>query len=267
MVRPVDDALGRVAAWRPHAAVVYGSGLWASPVGAVVEEELPYEALGWPTGGVPGHHNVLRLARVSVAGGRELRLALACGRPHRYEGWTDAHLEAPVRSLAAAGVSRLLLTNSCGSLRPGAAVGRAVVCSGVVDLQRSPDRDTPERLPVCADEDALRVARALGSCAMGAAGTYVSVCGPQFETPAEAAWLGRRADVVGMSAAPEVRAAGESGVECCLLGLVANVAAAVGSHEDVLAAGGDLALLLAADLGIVLVTRWPELPDDRREGE
>jgi purine-nucleoside phosphorylase len=267
MARPADEALGRVADWRAHAAVVYGSGLWASPQGASVVEELPYDALGWPTGGVPGHENVLRLARVPLADGRELRLALACGRPHRYEGWTDAQLEEPVRSLAAAGVTRLVLTNSCGALRPGAAVGRAVVCAGVVDLQRPPETDAPELLSVCADEEATRVASVLGSAAMQAAGTYVSVCGPQFETPAEAAWLRRHGDVVGMSAAPEVRAARESGVECCLLALAANVAAAVGSHEDVLAAGGGLARLLAAELAGVLVARWPELLDARREGE
>jgi purine nucleoside phosphorylase len=141
------------------------------------------------------------------------------------------------------------------------------VCAGVVDLQRSPEADTPERLPVCAEEDAVRVARALRSGAPEATGTYVSVGGPQFETPAEVAWLGRYGDVVGMSAAPEVRAARDSGVECCLLALVANVAAAVGSHRDVLAAGGGLARLLAAELAGVLVARWPDLPDARLERE
>ena len=33
------------------------------------------------------------------------------------------------------------------------------------------------------------LAAALGAGAAPAAGTYVSVCGPQFETPAEVAWL------------------------------------------------------------------------------
>ena len=267
MAGPGDAALRRVAAWRPHAAAVYGSGLWALPEGASVVEELPYSALGWPTGAVPGHQNVLRLARVPLADGRELRLELACGRPHRYEGWTDAELEAPVRALARAGVRRLVLTNSCGALRPGVAVGGAVVCAGVVDLQRPPEDETPECLRVCTDEEAARVAAALGGDAAEGAGTYVSVCGPQFETPAEVAWLGGYGDVVGMSAAPEVRAAGESGVECCLLALVANVAAAVGSHDDVLAAGGGLARLLAAGLVDELVARWPDLLDAPRGGE
>jgi purine-nucleoside phosphorylase len=254
----VEPAM-RLAAWRPHAAVVYGSGLWALPVGARVEDEVPYDTLGWPHGDVPGHQHVLRLATVPLVGGRELRLALACGRPHRYEGWSDEELETPVRALAAAGITRLLLTNSSGALRPRAAVGRAVVCSSVVDLQRPPAGDRPERLVVCGDADAARVSAALADAAAPGAGIYVSVCGPQFETPAEADWLGRLGDVVGMSAAPEARAAAATGVECCLLALVANVAAAVSSHADVLAAGGTLARLLAAGLATALSARWPAL--------
>jgi purine-nucleoside phosphorylase len=261
MAPPPEEALERVARWRPHAAAVYGSGLWAPPAGARVEDEVPYDALGWPSGTVPGHQNVLRLATLPVAGGRELRLALACGRPHRYEGWSDEELGTPVRALAAAGVTRLLLTNSCGALRPSAAVGRAVVCSAVVDLQRPPAGERPERLTVCAAATAAAVAAALGEGAAPGAGTYVSVCGPQFETPAEVAWLAGYGDVVGMSAAPEARAAAAAGVECCLLALVANVAAAVGSHEDVLAAGGRLAGLLAAGLTRAALARWPDLLD------
>ncbi|HEX5642795.1 MAG TPA: hypothetical protein VFZ86_10740 [Thermoleophilia bacterium] len=261
MAAKPEAALRRVAAWRPHAAAVYGSGLWALPAGGCVEDEVSYDALGWPSGAVPGHQNVLRLARVPVADGRELRLALACGRPHRYEGWTDEELETPVRALAAAGVSRLVLTNTCGALRPGAAVGGVVTCSAVVDLQRPPGGDAPERLSLCAHEDAARVASALGAGAAPVAGTYVSVCGPQFETPAEVAWLAGYGDVVGMSAAPEARAAAQSGVECVLLALVANVAAAVSSHEEVLAAGGRLARLLAAGLAIAVTARWPDLLD------
>jgi purine-nucleoside phosphorylase len=265
MTATLEAGLERVAAWRPHAAAVYGSGLWALPEGGRVEDEIPYDALGWPSGAVPGHQNVLRLARVPVADGRELRLALACGRPHRYEGWTDQELETPVRALAAAGVSRLVLSNACGALRP-AAVGGVVACSAVVDLQRPPAGDTPERLALCADEDAARVAAALGAGAAAAAGTYVSVCGPQFETPAEVTWLAGYGDVVGMSGAPEARAATASGVECVLLALVANVAAAVSSHEEVLAAGGRLARLLAAGLARAVTARWPDLLD-RPEGE
>jgi purine-nucleoside phosphorylase len=160
-----------------------------------------------------------------------------------------------------------VLTNSCGALRPGPDIGRVVVCTSVVDLQRPAEAESPARLRVCSDEEATRVVAALGGDAGLHPGTYVSVCGPQFETPAEVAWLSGYGDVVGMSAAPEVRAAGASGVECCLLALVANVAAAVGSHDDVLAAGRRLAQLLAGGIAGVLAARWPGLPDAAREGE
>ncbi len=256
---PLPSAPRRVAAFRPHAAVVFGSGLAALPAGSSLEAEIGYEELGWPRTAVPGHLNVLRLVRARRSDGAELRLALACGRPHLYEGWSDAELEAPVRGLASEGVRRLVLTNSCGGLRPRASTGGIVVCAEVVDLQRAPRADAPPHLPVCSREACARVAGALGAGAAPGAGVYVAVAGPQFETPAEAQWLSGYGDVVGMSAAPEARAAAASGVECCLLALVANRAAAVGSHEDVLAAGGRLAGLLASGLVAAVGGRWPGL--------
>jgi purine nucleoside phosphorylase len=62
-----------------------------------------------------------------------------------------------------------------------------------------------------------------------------------------------------MSAAPEVRAARVAGAGCCLLALVVNRAAEVGSHEDVLAFAGRLATSLSAGLLGALQARWPEL--------
>jgi purine nucleoside phosphorylase len=87
----------------------------------------------------------------------------------------------------------------------------------------------------------------------------VAVAGPHFETHAEVTWLAGYGHVVGMSAAPEVRAALLAGAGCCLLALVVNRAAAIGSHEDVLAFAGRLAISLSANLTGALQARWPEL--------
>jgi purine nucleoside phosphorylase len=252
------NALGRVAAFGPHAAVVFGSGLGGLPPGVTVTAELGYDELGWPCTAVPGHGNVLQLAEFTTGPAGGLRLALAGGRPHGYEGWPADELERPVRSLAAAGVSRFVLTNSCGALRPGVTPGETVACTAVVDLQAPPLEDAPAILGVCSSAEALTAAAALAP-APARTGVYVAVAGPQFETPAEVAWLARYGDVVGMSAAPEVRAVHAAGAACCLLALVVNRAAAVGSHEDVLAFGGRLAGTLAAGLGAVVTARWPGL--------
>lgn len=251
-------ALRRVAAWRPDAAVVFGSGLESLPAGATVDDELAYGELGWPSTAVPGHGNRLRLIRVPTAGGAGLRLALACGRPHGYEGWSRVELERPVRDLVTAGAGRVLLTNSCGALRPEVAPGAIVACAEVVDLQAPPVVAVPPRMPVCTPEEAAAVAASLAP-APARVGAYVAVAGPQFETPAEVEWLAGYGDVVGMSAVPEVRAARAAGAGCCLLALVVNRAAAVGSHEDVLAFAGRLATSLSAGLPGALQARWPEL--------
>jgi len=253
-----DEARGRVAAFGPHAAVVFGSGLAGLPPGAVVRAELGYEELGWPCTTVPGHRNVLQLVELTAGAAAGVRLALACGRPHGYEGWPREELERPVRDLAAAGVARFVLTNSTGALRPAVTCGDIVACTAVVDLQAPPVGSSPPILDVCTAAEAAAVAAAVAP-APGRTGVYVAVAGPQFETPAEVAWLARHGAVVGMSAAPEVRAARASGAACCLLALVVNRAAAVGSHEEVLAVGGRLAGTLAAGLGAVVTARWPGL--------
>ena len=149
----------------------------------------------------------------------------------------------------------------CGALRPGPPSPRrrlpaVVACSGPEDDGR--------RLAVCRSRR-RPAAAALGADALAGAATYVAVCGPQFETPAEAAWLSGYGDVVGMSAAPEVRAAAAAGVDCCLVALVANRAGAAGSHGDVLLAGRRLAGLLAAGLARLLTARWPEPAAPGRE--
>ena len=164
-------------------------------------------------GAVAGHPNRLKLASVPAGGGRELRLALACGRPHRYEGWSDEELEAPVRALAAAGVSRLVLTNSCGALRRGGRGRAVVVLGGRRPAAPAGRRRAGDAAAVRRDGGGARWPRR-SARARRRRRRYVAVRGPQFETPAEVAWLAGYGDVVGMSAAPEARAAAATGVEC-----------------------------------------------------
>jgi len=246
-------------------AVVFGSGLAAIPDGALIERQIPLAAFGWPAPAVAGHGSILALARLGTSShgagrrdaSRAFRLALVHGRPHLYEGWTASELERTVSDLAAWGVHRFLLLNACGGLTEDIAVGEVVVGTELVDLQ-APPVDTPPRWPVCDPAAAARVAAALTPGMRARTGTYVAVPGPQYETSAEAAWLAGYGDVVGMSTAPEVRAARRADAELCLLSLVVNRAAEVGSHEQVLATAARFRAGLGAALEAVLAARWPE---------
>jgi purine-nucleoside phosphorylase len=244
-------------------AVIFGSGLAAVPDDAVVEAETSFAELGWPSLGVPGHEPrvlVVTLPALRPAGGgRALRVALVFGRPHVYEGWREAELERPLTDLFAAGMTRALLTNAGGGLAADLSLGDAVVATELVDLQQEPTDREPPRLRVCDQSAAVRVAAALAPSLRARPGVYVAVPGPQYETPAEAAWLRAHGDVVGMSTAPEVRVAARLGIERCLVSIVVNKASAVGSHDDVVAAASESRDLLAAHLAAMLAARWPDL--------
>ncbi len=221
---------------RADLAVVSGSGLAVVPAGAEVVDELDYGALGWPASAVAGHPNRLLVAVWPAAGRPTVRLLLACGRCHLYEGWTPGRAARAVDDLAGAGVRGLLLTNAVGALDQALAPGDAVVVRSVVDLQgalRGPART----LPVAGDGAAARLARKLPPQLPARVGRYVAVPGPQYETPAEAAWLRSFGEVVGMSAAVEVRAARRHGLPVCMLSLVANRSGAVSDHSAVLGVG------------------------------
>jgi len=244
--RTEDDQTGGVPT--AAAAVIFGSGLAVVPDGLCVRREVPYGELGWPVGGVAGHGSRLLVAGPAAltgtasgaSGAPDGRILLAFGRSHFYEGWSPADLERPVRDLAAAGVRRLIVTCATGSLAADLRAGDVVAAQTVVDLQAAPDEEAP-RLPVCAPEDAARLAAALAPDLPARAGTYVAVAGPQYETPAEAAWLAGLGDVVGMSAVHEVRAALDAGVDVRLLAVVTNRSGAGLDHDEVLAAGADAA--------------------------
>jgi purine-nucleoside phosphorylase len=247
-VSATGEAARRFAA---ETAIVFGSGLAVVPAEAVVVARLPYAGLGWPTSGVAGHGNELLLATVG-----ERRLLLANGRPHAYEGRSPRELRVAVDDMVLWGVRHLVLTNAAGGLADWALPGTAVVVTRVVDLQRAPVAE-PDELPATAGRRAQAVCAALAAHIPARAGRYVAVPGPQYETPSEAAWLADHADAVGMSTAPEVRAAAELGVEIVVLAFVVNRASAVSSHDEVLAVGHRLAEGLRASLGAVLEAAWP----------
>ncbi len=240
----------RTGVERHDLAIVLGSG-WVpaidalgEPVAEVTVTDLP----GFLPPAVEGHAG--RIRSLSVGG---VRVLAFLGRTHLYEGRGVEPVVHGVRVAAAAGCRTVVLTNACGGLRPGMAVGDPVLISDHLNLTwRSPlvgarfvdltDTYSP-RLRALVREIDPSIAE----------GVYAMFPGPQYETPAEvrmAAVLG--ADLVGMSTVLEAVAARAEGCEVLGLSLVTNLAAGLGDkldHEEVLAAGKAAAARMGALLG------------------
>ncbi|WP_226347073.1 purine-nucleoside phosphorylase [Agilicoccus flavus] len=224
---------------RIDVALVLGSG-WSSatevldPIASCELADLP----GFSAPVVPGHGG--RLIAVRTPGGRVA--AIFTGRTHLYEGRGVDAVVHGVRTAAAAGASRIVLTNGCGGLDPNRPPGTVVLIAdhlnltGATPLRGARFVDLSEAYSRDLRDLARRVEPGLGE------GVYVQFHGPQFETPAEVRMAGiLGGDLVGMSTTLETIAAREAGMEVLGLSLVTNLAAGLSpvplDHHDVQEAG------------------------------
>ena len=232
-------------------AVVLGSG-WAAAADLIAapDSQVPLAELpGFSAPVVAGHGGTVR----SVQRG-DNRCLVFLGRTHLYEGRGVDAVAHTVRTAAAAGCTRVVLTNGCGGLDPAWAPGTVVLISDHLNLTgRSPltgatfvdltDLYSPRMRAVAHEIDAGLPE-----------GVYAQLPGPHYETPAEISMLHvLGADLVGMSTALEAIAARAAGLEVLGLSLVTNAAAGVTGqpvhHDEVLATGRQAADRLGRLLG------------------
>jgi purine-nucleoside phosphorylase len=153
----------------------------------------------------------------------------------------------------------VILTNACGGLRPGLAVGDPVLIRDHLNLTWRTPLVGPTFIDL-SDLYSVRL-RALVRAVDPSIteGVYAMFPGPQYETPAEVRMAGiLGADLVGMSTVLEAIAAHAAGCEVLGLSLVTNLAAGLGDpldHEEVLAAG----LAAAQRMGSLLAAVIPQL--------
>lgn len=236
-----EAALERLRGWQADVAIVLGSGLNAlvseSPESVAYSEfpELPKPS-------VPGHAGRFALGNVG-----SMRVIFAQGRVHLYEGHTGRQVTAGIRTLAAAGVKRLILTNAAGlaneSFSPGAwmmitdhlnltgttpLLGRA----DFIDLTETYSKQWRAKFAEAAKAQNIILHE----------GVYAGCLGPQYETPAEVRMLRQLgADAIGMSTVLEAIQARALGLEVAGFSCLTNWAAGMGegnlSHTEVLETG------------------------------
>jgi purine-nucleoside phosphorylase len=262
----------RAAATSPRVALLLGSG-WA-PLAARVQDavDIDYAELpAFPQPGVDGHAGQVRLGTL---GGTPV--AVLAGRRHAYEDGACDAMKGPIRTLAAIGVQVLVQTNASGCLVPGRRPGELMLVSDHLNVvQRSPllhESGSGRFVDMSAAYDpalralALRVAAERGITLHE--GIYAWVLGPQFETPAEIAWLrGIGAHAVGMSTVPETILARHAGLRVLALSMHTNMGAGLSdealSHAHTLAgaqAASARGVALLEALLAVFARRMPAAP-------
>jgi purine-nucleoside phosphorylase len=239
----------RVAA-ETRIGLILGTGLGQLAEEIEADHVIDYGSIPhFPVSTVESHAG--RLIAGTLAGVPVLALQ---GRFHLYEGYTPWQMTLPVRVLASLGIDTLLLSNAAGGLNLDYRRGDLMLVADHINLQGAnpligPNADEwGPRFPDMSEaydaglrDSAARVAADAG-VAMHA-GVYVSVSGPNLETPAEYRFLRRiGADAVGMSTVPEVIVARHMGVRCMAVSVITDECdpdnLAPLSLEDVVAAAG-----------------------------
>lgn len=246
-VSETDVRRVRAVSAAPRVAVVLGSGLAGLAELVADPVEIPFAELeGVPkVCDVPGHAGAL------VCGTLEgIPVLLFKGRVHYYQGATALEAAYPARLAAALGCEAIILTNATGGVAERLETGDIVIISDHINLMGTspligchwPEGGTLFVGMRDAYDPELRAKAYLAASEEGITvhdGVYAALVGPNYETPAEVAFLRSvGADVVGMSTVPEVIAARALGLRVLGISLVANDAAGLGlSHEEVLEAG------------------------------
>ena len=230
---------------RPKLAIVLGSGFHHVLACLQVEKKISYAKIpGFPLPTVDGHAGELYFGKL---GGTTV-LVLS-GRAHFYEGHAMEEIPFAVRTLAAFGITDLLLTNAAGGINRKFRAGDFMAVTDHINLMganplRGPTVSGLPRFVDLTEAYDAKLRALLFKAGKGAKvklqrGVYLAVSGPSYETPAEIRAFARLgADAVGMSTVPETIAARQCGMNVAAISCITNLAAGISrkelSHTEVL---------------------------------
>ena len=231
---------------RPTLAIILGSGFHHTLTELRAAKKISYANIpGFPKPTVSGHAGELFFGHLG-----QTPVLVLSGRAHFYEGYEMERVTFATRTLAAFGITNLLLTNAAGGINRKFREGdfmvvtdhinfmgtnplRGTAISGLprfVDLTQTYDKKLRGLLFRAGKISNFKLRR----------GIYLAVSGPSYETPAEIrAFAKLGADAVGMSTVPEAIAARQCGLNVAAVSCVTNLAAGSNrgnlSHAEVLA--------------------------------
>ena len=249
MATPKPEAaaarIKKISPLRPKLAIVLGSGFHHVLAELRVVKKIPCAKIpGFPKPTVSGHAGELYFGHLG-----ETPVLVLSGRAHFYEGHDMERVTFAVRTLAALGITDLLLTNAAGGLNKKFRAGDFMVLTDHINLMgtnplRGPAIPGLIRFVDLTDTYADGLRKLLFQAGKNIQlklqrGVYLAVSGPSYETPAEIrAFATLGADAVGMSTVPEAIAARQCGLRVAAISCITNLAAGISkeklSHTEVL---------------------------------
>ena len=230
---------------RPKLGIVLGSAFGQMVDEIETDAEVTFgEISGMHQSSVAGHAGKFIVGHLSG-----VQILVQAGRLHYYEGYSMDVVTFPVRMMAAAEVSRLVLTNAAGGISGNLNVGDFMQITDHINFMgdnplRGKAAEGVERFVDMTETYSDKLGKALGQAAASIGvplmrGVYLAVSGPSYETSAEIrAFSSMGADAVGMSTVPETIVARQCGLEVLGLSCITNAAAGIGgeaiSHGEVL---------------------------------
>jgi xanthosine phosphorylase len=226
-------------ALRPKLAIILGSGLGGLAARVENPVVLAYRDLpGFPVLTVAGHAGQLLIGKLNG-----VPVIVLNGRKHFYETHDAYPLKTMIRSMKAAGVETLFLSNAAGSLRPHIKVSELMLITdhinflGLNPLVGPNDETFGPRFFSMTDawDPGLRTKLLAVAQAQGVTlhqGVYVAFRGPSFETPAEIRMAqGWGADAVGMSSVPDCLIAHHCGLKVAGVSCITNMGAGLSDEN------------------------------------
>lgn len=230
----------------PKVALILGSGL--GELSDQVENPIVFnyeDIINFPQSTIKGHKGQLIFGQY-----QGVDVMMMNGRFHYYEGYSMKEVVFPIYVMKQLGVTKLILTNSCGAINTDIEPGELVLLNDFISLvsdnplmginddrigPRFVDMTEPYNLELI--EQAKEAGKQLGLDLKE--GVYGFFQGAYYETRAEIAAFGKMGcDLIGMSTVPETIAANHCGLPLVAISCVTNMATGIQtkkhSHEDVI---------------------------------
>lgn len=234
----------------PQIGIVLGTGLGGLANELDISYTLDYSDIpNFPESTVEQHSGKLLIGTLESK-----PVVVMQGRFHYYEGFSMEEVAFPVRVLKVLGINQLLVSNAAGGINANFQLSDLMVFNDHINLQpanplvgKNIDELGP-RWPDMFDaydptlrKSAMSIAKNNGIRIHE--GVYVSVPGPNLETPAEYKFLSViGADAVGMSTVPEIIVARHMGIPCLAMSVITDLcypgAIEPVSIEKIIAAAG-----------------------------